>query len=167
MSVDGTDFKIQEPIPFSTKWYSHKFKGPGVRYEIGVTISTGHIVSSHGPFPCGEFPDLKIFRQGMRNNLGPGEKVIADDGYRGDSKVCTKHDARDEQHQLVMGLIRAHHETINRRLKTWKSLHSTYRHKRNKHHLIFESVLVLEQLAIENGHEPFQVADYDDPAIAW
>jgi hypothetical protein len=139
--------------------------GPGVRYEIGVAISTGHIVSFHGPFPCGEFPDLKFFRLGMKNQLGPGEKVIADDGYIGETKVCTKHDARDEQHRRVIRCIWAHHATINRRLKTWKSLQSVYRHDRKKHHLIFESVLVLEQLAIENGHEPFQVHCYVDSAF--
>jgi len=41
-SVDGTDCQIQEPLLFNAKWYSHKFKGPGLRYEVGVCISTGH-----------------------------------------------------------------------------------------------------------------------------
>ena len=36
ISLDGTDFRIQEPTPFDPKWFSHKFKGPGLRYEIGV-----------------------------------------------------------------------------------------------------------------------------------
>lgn len=35
VSIDGTYFQIQEP-PFDKKWYNNKFKGPGVRYEIGV-----------------------------------------------------------------------------------------------------------------------------------
>jgi len=30
VSVDGTDFRIQEPIPFDAKWFSHKFNGPGL-----------------------------------------------------------------------------------------------------------------------------------------
>ena len=38
MSIDGTDFRINEPQPFSTIWYSHNFKGPGLRYEIGFNI---------------------------------------------------------------------------------------------------------------------------------
>ena len=37
-SVDGTDFRIQDPVPFSEKWYSYKFKGPGLRYEVGLSV---------------------------------------------------------------------------------------------------------------------------------
>lgn len=44
VSLDGADFKIEEPTPFSPKWFSHKFKGPGLRYEVGLCIRTGYIV---------------------------------------------------------------------------------------------------------------------------
>eukprot|EP00171_Calliarthron_tuberculosum_P023094 IDg23094t1 len=40
VSVDGTDCQIAEPRPFNRGWYSHKFKGPGVRYEVGIVIDT-------------------------------------------------------------------------------------------------------------------------------
>lgn len=43
MPVDGTDFRIEEPKPFSSGWYSHKFNGPGVRYEVGLAIQRGYI----------------------------------------------------------------------------------------------------------------------------
>lgn len=36
--VDGTDFIIHEPSPFSPEWYSHKFRGLGWRYEVGVSV---------------------------------------------------------------------------------------------------------------------------------
>jgi hypothetical protein len=62
MTVDGTDFKIQEPSPFSRTWYSHKFKGPGFRYKVAVGIQTGDIVWTHGPFACGMFPDITMRR---------------------------------------------------------------------------------------------------------
>ena len=79
--MDGVDFWIREPAPFSPKWHSHKFEGPGLRYEIGVPIASGEIVWTHGPFPCGSFPDLKIFRMGMKSALTRGERVVADAGY--------------------------------------------------------------------------------------
>jgi len=42
ISVDGTDFKINLPKKGSMKtWYSHKFKYPALRYEIGLCILTG------------------------------------------------------------------------------------------------------------------------------
>lgn len=44
VSVNGTDFSICEPWPFDTKLYSHKFKVPGVRYEVGVCIAPGNII---------------------------------------------------------------------------------------------------------------------------
>jgi hypothetical protein len=89
VTVDGVDFQIEEPTPFSTAWYSHKFHGPGLRYELAVSISTGDIVAFNGPFPCGAFPDLKIFRSRLKQELGQGEKVVADRGYKGDTKTCT------------------------------------------------------------------------------
>ena len=41
ITVDGTDFKIKEPTPFSPTWYSQKHNGPGLRYEVGICIHTG------------------------------------------------------------------------------------------------------------------------------
>jgi hypothetical protein len=42
ITVDGTDFRLNEPTDFSTKWFSHKFKGPGVRYEVAISIKGGY-----------------------------------------------------------------------------------------------------------------------------
>jgi hypothetical protein len=41
VTVDGTDFRINKPTDFSTKWFSHKFKGPGLRYEVVISIKGG------------------------------------------------------------------------------------------------------------------------------
>lgn len=76
--VDGTDVRIYEPIPFSAKRYSHKFHTPGLRYEIGVGIETGHIVWAHGPFPCGKYSDAGIFLHSLKKQISPGECVVAD-----------------------------------------------------------------------------------------
>ena len=64
MTVDGVDCPIQEPIPFDPQWFSHKFRGPGLKYEIAVCIQTGDIVWANGPFKCGKWPDVKILRHG-------------------------------------------------------------------------------------------------------
>lgn len=54
ISVDGTDVGIpyQQTVPKA--WYTKKFNGYGLRYEIGVCIMTGRIVFLMGPFPCGD-----------------------------------------------------------------------------------------------------------------
>ena len=70
-----------EPSPFNPKWYSHKFHGPGIRYEIGICIRTGHVVWAYGGLPCGEWPDLRLARSHFILKLQAGEKAIADRGY--------------------------------------------------------------------------------------
>jgi len=53
VSLDGTDFPIQEPTLFDRKWFSHKFKGSGLLYEIGLSIANGDIAWAYGGLPCG------------------------------------------------------------------------------------------------------------------
>ena len=59
-------------------WKSHKFGGAGLRYEIGISIEYGDIVWWNGPFPCGAFPDIKIFKQSLKHMMNYGEKAEAD-----------------------------------------------------------------------------------------
>lgn len=107
-TVDGIDFRIWEPYPFieecSKIWYSLKFKGPGIQYEIAICVKTGDVVWFNGPFPCG-FSNLNIFCAGLKQELGLGEKVIADCGYRGDANVCTPDDWKDEANKKAMGQL--------------------------------------------------------------
>ena len=70
-----------EPSPIDPKWFSHKFKGPGSRYEVGVCIATGPIVWVYGAFPCGRYADLTILEMGLKLLLSEGEKVLADGRY--------------------------------------------------------------------------------------
>jgi hypothetical protein len=70
-----------EPTEFDPKWFSHKFRGPGVRYEIGLCIATGNIVWAHGGYPCG-WPDLRLARDAFIDRLEIYEKALADKGYR-------------------------------------------------------------------------------------
>ena len=92
-SVDGVDFEIQKPGPYtkvySDRWFSHKFKGPGLRYEIMIAIQTGDIVSLYGPFPCGLWPDSEILKL-KTPELDAFERVEADKGYSCLDPILTK-----------------------------------------------------------------------------
>jgi len=81
VTIDGTDFRIFEQMPFDSKWFSQKFKGPGLRYEVGVCIQTGWIVWINGPFPAGNWTDLNIAHHGVNYRLDCGKKYLADGGY--------------------------------------------------------------------------------------
>ena len=150
---------IFEQSPFDAKWFSHKFKGPGLRYEIAICIVTGHIVWVYGAFPCGSHPDLKIFRSGLADILGPTEKVIADGGYKGETSIWAK--GHDPVSSRLEGVIRGRHETVNSRLKNFSVLNVCFRHKLSLHAECFYAVANLVQLAIQNGMPLFEV-DYSE-----
>ena len=69
VSLDGTDFRIMEPTEFDPKWWSHKFNGPGLRYEVALCIRTGDIVWVNGGLPCGEWSDLRLARNAFIDSL--------------------------------------------------------------------------------------------------
>ena len=104
VSIDDTDFKIYEPTPFIPKWFSHKFHGPGVCYEIGIVIAMGWIVWVNGPFPSGEWTDLAIARSALLYELDEGEVYMADSGYLDHSGLAItpsrRHEYSNRQWQL-------------------------------------------------------------------
>jgi hypothetical protein len=82
MSVDGTDCPIMDPWPFDPKWYSEKFFGPGLKYDVGVSIFGCDIVWINGPFVAST-ADSTIFIQKLTNMLADDEGVEVDKGYKG------------------------------------------------------------------------------------
>jgi hypothetical protein len=157
VTVDGTDFAIREPRPFSKKWYSHKLHGPAIRYEIAVCIQTGDIMWGNGPFAAGLWPDQKIFKTYLAERLAPGEMVEVDGGYGGplvrqptDYVSKADKDAKDN--------ARARHETINRYFKQWSILHDKFRHPLKRHKKVCKAVVAITQISIEEGFlQPFQI----------
>jgi DDE superfamily endonuclease len=161
ITVDGVDCRIQEPGTFDKKWYSHKFQGPGVRYEVGICIQTGWIVWVNGPFPCGAWSDLRIARAGLQSKLQVGEMYVADRGYQdgfiyGDTP-SREHNTLEEMKRKA----RARHETINGRLKMFHVLSNEFRHRLDQHAIIFLAVANIVQLGIQHFGPPFHV-QYDD-----
>ena len=64
-------------------WFSHKFKGPGLRYKVAVSIKSRNIVWTNGHFPSGSYSDLTIFCLGLKQKLEPNKDIEADLGYCG------------------------------------------------------------------------------------
>ena len=150
--MDGTDFRIQEPSPFDPKWYSHKFKTSGLRYEVGICLTTGNIVWVNGPYACGEWPDLRITRDLLIHYLEHREMIVADKGYRDNFHRCLTPTDDKPNLNRIMAKWRARHETVNRRFKQFGVLQSVFRHKIEKHQMCFDAVVNLVQMMIEQGH---------------
>ena len=162
ITVDGTDFRIREPHPFNKRWFSKKFKGPGVRYEVGICIQTGWIVWLNGPFPCGEFPDLKIAKMELVHMFEGDERAVADNGYRGYPEwfdIPWKHLDTVEQ-KTRKSLARARHETVNGRFKGWRILGERFRHDLCKHGPVMHAVANIEQLKLQVS--PTWQVEYND-----
>ena len=158
VSVDGTDFRVRIRRPYWKGWRSHKFKAPGVRYEVGLCIRTGDIVWIHGPFPCGHWPDITIFRSALIYELLDGEKVEADKGYRGEPVYIKTPTGENDIGQRV----RSRHETVNKRFKQWGCLRQAFRHNVSKHQSVFSAVAVVTQMSLENGEPLFDVSYCDN-----
>lgn len=148
VSLDGTDCRINEPQPFNKKWFSHKFKAAGIRYEIGLSISRGDIVWASGGFPCGEWTDLKIAKD-LYVHVASKEITLADKGYR--SKYFKIRSNAWEKRIL------ARHETVNGRLKEFEILSTRFRHNLKKHPMAFHAVVNIVQLSIDNGESLFAI----------
>jgi len=153
VSVDGTDCRIHAPRPFSRMWFSQKFHGPAVKYEVAIDVLTGHCVWINGPFR-GSKNDLTIFRHGLMALIPDGFYVVADKAYKGEPTKCSFPNHFDDP--LIRKLksrIRARQETFNARLKSFAVLDNPFCHKpvMDKHKACFEAVAVIVQYGIENG----------------
>ena len=166
MSIDGTDFKIEQKgaAKKGNAFGSHKYAGKSaLRYELGIDILAGNSVWVGGPYPAGAWPDIKIFMNELAHLLEPGERVEADNGYVGhaDKIKCPNNDCNPAENLAMQARVRSRHETFNARLKFWGILGQTYRHDIMQNGSVFYACAVISQLAIENGEPLFEV-EYGD-----
>lgn len=165
-SVDGTDFRVAIG---GKKFFSHKFKAGGLRYEVALNIQNGEIVWIAGPFEPGLYNDLQIFRMGLMHMLEENERCEADDGYLGEpTKIkCPKSFAQANDSEAVKEMaksVRSRHEKVNKRIKHWGCMLQRFRHGPELHGDCFHAVAALTQLAIENG-EPMPQVVYTDVVL--
>ena len=147
--------RIHEPTPFSGKWFGRNFRGAGLRYEIGVSIESGKMVSVNGPYACGENPDVSIFRHRMKKVLSNGEMVVADNGYT--DERCLRACDIPNDYKKIHGKIRARHEIVNRRLKQFSILTTTFRNSLELHGCAFHAVANLIHVSMELEENVFEI----------
>ena len=137
----------------STEWYSHKHNGPGLSYELAISIYSSNLVWINGPFWAGK-SDLEIFRieNGLKDKIPAGKKLIGDSGYKGEPEIISISNNLDNNAvKEFKRRARAHHETFNGRIKKFKILREKFRHKLEDHKTFFEAACVIMQYEMENG----------------
>lgn len=152
LSIDGTDCQVNQR--FDRRFYSHKFKDSGVRYEVALCIKTGWICSIAGPYPAGEWPDINIFRDNLKTRLLPNELVEADLGYEGDEKVLDQDSCFNLVQWDMKCYVRSRHEHVNQRIKLFQVLNVPFRHRLSytnlsKHKVCFDTAATIVQLNIQ------------------
>ena len=155
ITVDGIDCSIFEPrrIP-STEWFSHKYNGPGLSYELAIAIHQQKLVWIRGPRRSGKYNDNTYFKEdpdGLLPKIPAGKKVIADSLYK--NAVCSIRNPLDTPEvRKFKQRARARHENFNGRLKNFSILAEKFCHGHQKHHWVFEAICVITQYEIEGGH---------------
>ena len=168
MSIDGVDCMVNEPWPFDTKWYSQKFNGPGVKYEVGVCIATGNICWINGPFVASR-EDSSIFADTLADLLASDEGVEVDAGYKGHPKLKAPTVATSSVHRKQKSQVRGRHENVNSRLKIFNVLVVPFRHLNTRkgrtmmqeHGVCFDAVAVVTQLKFDAGDSRLYGVNYD------
>jgi len=106
MSIYCTECPCYEPgDEFDKQMYSKKHNGPGIKYEIGVCIRTGHIVWINGPFKAGELNDLGVFELELQRQLEDWEMVEVDSGYLGNAKCKVPAQGIDTQERKDKSVV--------------------------------------------------------------
>lgn len=163
LCIDGTDVPILEPGDRSSLWWSHKFNGPGIRYEVGTCIQTGEIVWFRGPFPC-NFSDREIFDSFLAERLLPGEGVEADSGYSGRAQIFLPGTAKNSLQRKQKSQVRGRHENMNGRLKVFGVMNRWHNSDTALHSIYARCVAIIVQLSFTLGEKLYDVtytANYD------
>lgn len=155
-------FVCPSHCPILTLFLSHSHPHPlkaGINYELGVSISSSHLVWMNGPFRAGT-NDARIFRDGgLREQLeADGKKAIGDRGYNGYHAQCSTYNAHDrKQVRKFKSRALKRHETFNFMTKRYKCLDGRFRHGVSRFAACFEAVCVICQYEVEHNMPLFDV----------
>jgi len=159
IALAGTDCPVFEPAPVK-KMYSHKLNGPGVTYELAVSIKTGHIVWMCGPFMAGT-RDATVFENGLANELRGDEVVEARNPIA--RKVLPVQRRNSKEDSVASNRF----EVVNGRLKIFNILTTHFKNMgmnqeemMMKHEWCFTAIAVITQLKFEAG-ENISFDDHD------
>ena len=127
---------------------------------MASSLQTGLICWVAGPYACGKWPDIRIFRRDLKHALPHDEMIHADRGYTnhpGTYQFFTPNEPGTRSEHEANGRAQARHEKINRTLKKFKCLDHKFRHPLEKHGMCFRAVAVLVQATMTFDEMPFDI----------
>jgi hypothetical protein len=127
LTLDCTDCRINEPFPFNRKWFSVKFKGPGMKYEVAIAIYSNNICWSNGQF-YGTMYESKIFREGFGLEIPDDESVEVDASPGGDPQLMKPLTGPSTVARKQKSSHRGRQETIFSRMKQLNVLDTHFHH---------------------------------------
>ena len=140
-----------------------RFKGSGLRYEVGLSVKKGDICWIFGPFNVEKSfiwwflgwdqskswaEEGKWLQMGFWT-WGPLQSQSIGDNF---SKP---------QNQAMEQGVTAWHKHCNRRMKQWAVLHQEYLHDLNLHESVFCAIAFVTQICIQKG-EPLATVSYKE-----
>jgi hypothetical protein len=167
VSIDGLDMAAWEKkhgtFNIDKAMKSHKHPGCAFRYIIAAAIYRSRIVGIYGPYPGGK-SEIEIFREHIKNKVKQGKFVVADKGNKesvwnaSDKAMLAIPNPVDNQ-DLAKFKARtlARHETVNGRIKAYKSMANRWEHGMEKHGIAMRAVAATVQYKMDNGSELFPV----------
>ena len=148
MSVDGVHCRFHEKKhrkkSKNPKYYSHKFNGPALGYELALDIFENKLVWLNGPFPAGK-GDYAVFKKHLRKKIPAGKKAVTDHGYRkkGDTKIAPPNSHDPEELRTFKARCRMRQEHFNSRVKCFDCMKNDFRHSMDRHGDCFVAVCVI------------------------
>lgn len=126
-----------------------------MQYEIVVSHVSGHIIWVNRSFPCGRYPDLKIFKSKIQYFLEYGETIVADNGYSHVRYITPNKVPTERKTEHVK--IRSRHETVNERIKNVNAVRHIFRHHMSLHGFVFHDFARLTAMMISSGENLFEI----------
>ncbi len=139
-NIDTTCCPISKPVNHHIQryFYCAKCKRHTLKYEVGVHRVSGKIIWLNGPIG-GSNHDLTVARNGVLKMIGENERLIADKGYIGESKILTPIKKRHftaeeiEFNDAHSKIHFCHIERINYRIKIFNFASHRWRHSFTLH----------------------------------
>jgi hypothetical protein len=168
MTIDGTDFRIQQKgVARKVDLFgSHKYAGKSaLRYELRVDILMGNLVWDEGPYPAGAWNDiifLTVFYCNVLSRASASRPTLATWGTpkRSGAPTTTATQRRTLGCRVGRGLATRRSTGTLKTGASWRKCTATTS-RLTAHGTVFYACAVITQLAIANGEPLFDV-EYGD-----